>query len=78
MWDWWEIGCGIGGRWGVGLVGDGMLDWWEMGCGSCERWDVRLVGDRMWDWWEMCNPGGFSCFMYLLGQSLGALPSYRS
>ena len=22
----WEIGCGIGRRWGVGLLGDGMWD----------------------------------------------------
>ena len=39
----WEIGCGIGRRWGVGLVGGGI----------CERWDVRLVGDGVLDWWEM-------------------------
>ena len=36
MWDWSDIGCGIGGRW----------DWREMGCGRC---DVGLMGDVRWD-----------------------------
>ena len=36
MWDWSDIGCGIGGRW----------DWREMGCGRC---DVGLMGDGRWD-----------------------------
>ena len=44
----WCVGGGVGrvgGRWEVGLVGDGRWGWWHMGGGVGGIWEVWLMGD---------------------------------